>query len=388
MSFENGQEYSALFEFSEGEFSLLATIVYDESLDYSAAYEFSEGEFPLLGTVYYDETLDYSAAYEFSDSDFSLLSLNLTFDPGQNISIFALPPYIGDDTQIITYESHKPESPPNLSATALSTTEIALSWTDNNPDEEGFSIERKKAGEDFSLLATVEKDVTSYIDGTCESNTEYTYRVTVIYSFEYTDRSNEASATTLTPPPLPPTNLVATAVSATQIDLLWQDNTSGEEGFSIERKKLDGAFSVIASVLPDTTTYIDDGLESDTEYTYRVSAIYTPVNTDYSNEASATTLEQPKWIKAYPEIGGIYDREVDVYLKMDRNTTCYYVVLPIESDAPNSHQIIAGTDAFDVKLNIKQKGSTVLTGNVEKRITIPYLTQETRYRLYFAANRN
>jgi len=295
MSFENGQEYSALFEFSEGEFSLLATIVYDESLDYSAAYEFSEGEFPLLGTVYYDETLDYSAAYEFSDSDFSLLSLNLTFDTGQNISIFALPPYIGDDTQIITYESHKPESPPNLSATALSTTEIALSWTDNNPDEEGFSIERKKAGEDFSLLATVETDVTSYIDGTCESNTEYTYRVTVIYSFEYTDRSNDASA---------------------------------------------------------------------------------------------TTLDQPKWIKAYPEIGGIYDREVDVYLKMDRNTTCYYVVLPIESDAPNPYQIIAGTDASDVELNIKQKGSTVLTGNVEKRITIPYLTQETRYRFYFAAQGN
>ena len=175
-------------------------------------------------------------------------------------------------------------------------------------------------------------------------------------------------------------------ISATQIDLLWQDNSSGEEGFSIERKTAGSGFSVITSVPPDTTTYIDDALESDTEYTYRVAAIYPAGNTDYSNEASATTLDQPKWIKSYPEIGGIYDREVDVYLKMDRNTTCYYVVLPIESDAPNPYQIIAGTDASDVELNIKQKGSTVLTGNVEKRITIPYLTQETRYRLYFAAN--
>jgi len=189
-----------------------------------------------------------------------------------------------------------------------------------------------------------------------------------------------------TPPPLPPTNLVATAISATQIDLLWQDNSSGEEGFSIERKTAGSGFSVITSVPPDTTTYIDDALESDTEYTYRVAAIYPAGNTDYSNEASATTLDQPKWIKAYPEIGGIYDREVDVYLKMDRNTTCYYVILPIESDAPTPRQIIAGTDAFDVKLNINKKGSTLLTGNVEKRITIPYLTQETRYRLYFAAN--
>ena len=62
-------------------------------------------------------------------------------------------------------------------------------------------------------------------------------------------------------PPLPPTNLVATAVSATQIDLLWQDNSSGEEGFSIERKTAGSGFSVITSVPPDTTTYIDDALE-------------------------------------------------------------------------------------------------------------------------------
>jgi hypothetical protein len=196
MSFENGQDYSAAYELSEGEFSLLATVVYDETLDYSAAYELSEGEFPLLGTVYYDETLNYSAAYEFSESDFALLSLNLTFDPGQNISIFALPPNPGDDTQIITYESHKPEPPPDLEATALSSTEIELSWTDNNPDEVGFFIERKTVGGTFSVITFVPSDTKIYIDGNLASSTEYIYRVAALFSGGILDYSNEASATT------------------------------------------------------------------------------------------------------------------------------------------------------------------------------------------------
>lgn len=83
-------------------------------------------------------------------------------------------------------------------------------------------------------------------------------------------------------------------------------------------------------------------------------------------------------------IQGIYDREFDVNLKMNKNTTCYYVILPKGTKPPTPNQIIAGTDAFDVKLDEKDKGSTLLTAYTEKRIIIPYLTHGTNYKLYFA----
>ena len=38
------------------------------------------------------------------------------------------------------------------------------------------------------------------------------------------------------PIPEPPTNLIATVKSTSQIDLTWEDNSNNETGFKIERK--------------------------------------------------------------------------------------------------------------------------------------------------------
>ena len=61
------------------------------------------------------------------------------------------------------------------------------------------------------------------------------------------------------------------------------------------------------------------------------------------------------------------------------------MILSVGSKTPTSTQIIAGTDAFGVKVNVKEKGSVLLTAYKEKRITVPYLIQETTYNIYFAA---
>lgn len=63
-----------------------------------------------------------------------------------------------------------------------------------------------------------------------------------------------------------PQNLIATAVSASEIDLVW-DEVTGASGYDVER---DGV--VIAQDVPDTT-YSDTGLGSSTIYTYRVRAV-------------------------------------------------------------------------------------------------------------------
>lgn len=101
-----------------------------------------------------------------------------------------------------------------------------------------------------------------------------------------------------TPPA--PTNLVAHAVSATQIDLTWQDNSSNEIGFRIERSLNAIDFVEIAQVGQDVTAFSDTGLTPNTAYFYRVFAFNGFGNSDPSNIAGDTTLPNP--VPVFPVI--------------------------------------------------------------------------------------
>jgi len=89
--------------------------------------------------------------------------------------------------------------------------------------------------------------------------------------------------------PAAPTGLTATAMSATQVDLSWNDNSSNEDGFAIERKTGAGAYAEIATVVAQTRNYSDTEVSPATAYTYRVRAYNEIASSGYSNEASATT---------------------------------------------------------------------------------------------------
>jgi hypothetical protein len=88
-----------------------------------------------------------------------------------------------------------------------------------------------------------------------------------------------------------PSDLSASGVSTTQIDLTWTDNSPDEERFEIERS-LDGVTwptGPIATVGSDVTGFSDTGLEKKTTYYYRVRAFGPNGYSDYSNTASAKT---------------------------------------------------------------------------------------------------
>jgi len=129
------------------------------------------------------------------------------------------------------------------------------------------------------------------------ASTWYSYRVQANDAAgNNSSYSNTAGATTPaaadTTPPSTPTNLTATAASATQINLAWTASTDnvGVTGYKLER--CTGAacanFAQIATLT--TTTFNDTGLTASTSYSYRVRANDAAGNNSaYSNTASATT---------------------------------------------------------------------------------------------------
>ncbi len=95
-------------------------------------------------------------------------------------------------------------------------------------------------------------------------------------------------------PTITPTELTATAVSPTQINLSWNAPTQNYGktiiGYKIEQRLSTGAFyTIIENTGSIITTHPLTGLTTGTTYAYRVSAVYSDyATTDPSNAASAT----------------------------------------------------------------------------------------------------
>lgn len=186
-----------------------------------------------------------------------------------------------------TTQTAIPAAPTSLLASAASTSSIALSWTDNASNETGYYVERSPDDSTWTQIASLSANVTTYTDSSLASATTYYYRVRAYNAGGDSAYTNVASATTQTPPPGVPTAFTATAVSTTEIDLAWSDN-SNQLGFYIERSPDDSTWTQIASTT--STSYQNTGLTSSTTYYYRIRAYNAGGDSGYANAVSATTL--------------------------------------------------------------------------------------------------
>ena len=95
-------------------------------------------------------------------------------------------------------------------------------------------------------------------------------------------------------PATAPSGLTASDISSSRIDLTWNDNSSNEMEFIIERKtSASGTFAQIHTAAANATSYSNTGLSASTNYFYRVCAHNLTGDSAYTNESDATTQEAP-----------------------------------------------------------------------------------------------
>jgi hypothetical protein len=187
-------------------------------------------------------------------------------------------------------ERFPPISPKDVSAYAVSSDRIELTWSDRSTSEDGFKIEKKVGpGGTYSLIDTVGPDITSYLETGQDQETIYSYRIQAYNNVEG-DSSyfNETTVTTHAPP----SGLSAAAASSSSISLSWSDNSSYESGYEIWRKDSagGGSFHQVATADVDMTSYVDTNLRASAAYSYIVRAYSTNSVSHFSNETAATTL--------------------------------------------------------------------------------------------------
>ena len=199
-------------------------------------------------------------------------------------------------------DNSPPTAPSNLSATPLAPNRIGLSWTasTDNVGVTAYVIERCSGANcaSFAQLTTV-VGITYTDTRTYPFLTSETYRV---YARDAAGNvspySNTATATAPpdTTPPTAPTNLTATPISNSQINLSWGASTDdvGVTAYTVERCQGSGCANFAQIASPAGTSYSDTGLSATTSYTYRVWAVDASGNVSgYSNTAAATTLAGP-----------------------------------------------------------------------------------------------
>jgi hypothetical protein len=186
-----------------------------------------------------------------------------------------------------------PSAPSNLTASAISSSEINLTWSDNSGNESGFAIDRATDSgftQNFSTNS-VGANVTSYSATALAASTTYYFRVRATSAAGNSANSNVVSATTASTLPAAPANLIGSAISSSQINLSWADRSSNESGFVLDRAT-DAFFTQnvsTANVGSNATSYSATALSASTTYYFRVRATNAAGSSGNSNTAIVRT---------------------------------------------------------------------------------------------------
>ncbi len=201
-----------------------------------------------------------------------------------------------------------PTMPATISATANSSSQITVSWTDSSNNETAFTLQRA-TNSGFTtglttLSSTIAANTTSYVNTGLAASTTYYYRVLAsnsagssAYKAMTTGIATQATLTV----PAAPSGMTGSASSSSQINLTWTDNASNESTFTLERATnsgfTSGLITVSSSIASISGTgasglFADSPVTASTTYYYRVKAVNAAGSSAYSTSSAITTPAQ------------------------------------------------------------------------------------------------
>lgn len=221
------------------------------------------------------------------------------------------------DFVAVKYDAGALDAPTALAATVVSTSEIALSWTDNATNEENFVVERKSGTGDWTVVtATLAADTTGYNDTGLTADTRYYYRVKATNSTDGSSTySNEANVRTTVISYDPPEwrhiyagtaggddEPAAIAVGPDNHPVVTGFSFATEGGFDYYTLKLDRAN---ASVETWSARYNDDDNEADFATALAVDAANRVIVSGYASlYGGGTGNSNDVYTLGYPATGG------------------------------------------------------------------------------------
>lgn len=141
-----------------------------------------------------------------------------------------------------------------------------INWTDNASDETGFEVFRANgANSDYSLIASLSANVTTFTDEDSDPDEQYFYKVRAIREAEVSAFTSSVAFPAYAPPTI--YEFQQTTVGTNTIGLSWLNNIDDANYLELIRSE-EGQPDEIIYILNNATSYTDSNLSSGTTYTY------------------------------------------------------------------------------------------------------------------------
>ena len=236
-----------------------------------------------------------------------------------------------------------PTAPSSLSATAISSSQINLSWAASLSSGVTYTVSRG------STVVVSGLSGTSYSVTGLAASTAYTFTVVAVSSTGTSAASNAASAPTQAAsvvPPAAPSGLTASPASASVMNLNWQPSTTSGVTYNVYVGTVSGVTSTqVASGLTGQNTSVS-GLLDSTTYYFTVKAVSSTGSLSAaSNQASATTQTLPAATPTGLSASAVSASQINLTWSAVANTGATYAVYYGTSSGAENTMLATGISA-------------------------------------------